>query len=1057
MKRFVFVLSLLCFVGFNLLQGQGVQVTGNVTSADDGSALPGVSIVVKGTTIGAVTDFEGNYSITIPDANATLMYSFVGTLTQEIGVAGRTVVDVLLVSSSTELDEVVVTALGISRDKKGVGYATTEVSGKDIADAQVINPMNALQGRVAGVDISSAPGPGGTQNVLIRGASSFGNNQPLYVVDGVPIVNTQNRGGDNLNFGVDFGSGINALNPDDIESMTILKGAAATALYGSRAANGVILITSKKGKDTGGKMNINYDGSFSLSRIGRIPERQDSFGQGWSGYHALDENGNWGSKYTGKDRVYGYIVDNSQMIKPYEFVESRVRDFYDLGQNFKNSLSLSGGNEKTTYYVSASQNSIDGVYPGAVDVYDRTTLSTRGEHKWKSVTISSSVNWSSEEQMGVPSGQGNTVFRSLWEIAEDYSVVDMADYNDKFWNLDNYFTPYGVNPYFALNENGSKQNKNKLFGKVQVDWNILESLRATYRFGGDYENSLSQTWIGKIDIPTTANSYNANKLDPGSYSNSQRIRFETNHEAFLNFTKTFGKFDLDVMAGLNINERSYRGLNGFLSSLDVPGFYTLSNGTVDAVASQAGQFRRLWGVLGNVDMNYDGIYYLTISARNDHSSTLPLENNSYFYPGATASIIISELLERYGSGVEAIDFAKLRVAYGWTGNDAPPNVIYPDYVVGGSNNPGYPGVDDLIFPLYGINSWMVSNSLGSPDLAPEITKEFEVGADMVFFQNRLGFEFSYYNKVTEGLISGQPLDPSTGYTRITSNIGDVQNIGVEVLVYGSPVRTNTFEWSISANYSQNKNEVLSLAEGEIFLGGYGGLSIVAIEGEEMGLFKAQVTQKVDVNGQEKIVVDGAGIPIDTPDEVVIKDKSINEKFRAGLTNSFRYKGLTLSATLDLRYGGYIYSYQKDYMGWTGSGPETVFNDRNPFVVPNSVQQLADGSYVENSTPVATADLHTFYSEGAFERAENFLLDRSYLKLRDVRLTYELPSKMVSRIKLSSIRVSLIASNILLWTPTENRYIDPETTTFGNDISAKFGEFGAGPTNQVYSVALSLAF
>ncbi len=1057
MKRFVFVLSLLCFVGFNLLQGQGVQVTGNVTSADDGSALPGVSIVVKGTTIGAVTDFEGNYSITIPDANATLMYSFVGTLTQEIGVAGRTVVDVLLVSSSTELDEVVVTALGISRDKKGVGYATTEVSGKDIADAQVINPMNALQGRVAGVDISSAPGPGGTQNVLIRGASSFGNNQPLYVVDGVPIVNTQNRGGDNLNFGVDFGSGINALNPDDIESMTILKGAAATALYGSRAANGVILITSKKGKDTGGKMNINYDGSFSLSRIGRIPERQDSFGQGWSGYHALDENGNWGSKYTGKDRVYGYIVDNSQMIKPYEFVESRVRDFYDLGQNFKNSLSLSGGNEKTTYYVSASQNSIDGVYPGAVDVYDRTTLSTRGEHKWKSVTISSSVNWSSEEQMGVPSGQGNTVFRSLWEIAEDYSVVDMADYNDKFWNLDNYFTPYGVNPYFALNENGSKQNKNKLFGKVQVDWNILESLRATYRFGGDYENSLSQTWIGKIDIPTTANSYNANKLDPGSYSNSQRIRFETNHEAFLNFTKTFGKFDLDVMAGLNINERSYRGLNGFLSSLDVPGFYTLSNGTVDAVASQAGQFRRLWGVLGNVDMNYDGIYYLTISGRNDHSSTLPLENNSYFYPGATASIIISELLERYGSGVEAIDFAKLRVAYGWTGNDAPPNVIYPDYVVGGSNNPGYPGVDDLIFPLYGINSWMVSNSLGSPDLAPEITKEFEVGADMVFFQNRLGFEFSYYNKVTEGLISGQPLDPSTGYTRITSNIGDVQNIGVEVLVYGSPVRTNTFEWSISANYSQNKNEVLSLAEGEIFLGGYGGLSIVAIEGEEMGLFKAQVTQKVDVNGQEKIVVDGAGIPIDTPDEVVIKDKSINEKFRAGLTNSFRYKGLTLSATLDLRYGGYIYSYQKDYMGWTGSGPETVFNDRNPFVVPNSVQQLADGSYVENSTPVATADLHTFYSEGAFERAENFLLDRSYLKLRDVRLTYELPSKMVSRIKLSSIRVSLIASNILLWTPTENRYIDPETTTFGNDISAKFGEFGAGPTNQVYSVALSLAF
>lgn len=1056
MKKFTLLFVCLMMFGIHIANAQQKTITGNVTSSDDGMGLPGVSVSVKGTTIGTITNADGKYSLAVGADAQALVFSFVGMITKEVVLGATNSIDVVMDPEVIGVDEVVVTALGISREKKSLGYAATSVSGADIADAKVVNPMSALQGKVAGIDISSAPGPGGTQNVMIRGASSFGSNQPLYIVDGVPIINEQVRGGSSLNNGVDFGSGINAINPDDIANMNVLRGAAATAIYGSRAANGVIIITTKKGKNSNGKMNVTYDGAVTINRIGRIAERQDQFGQGWSGDFALNENGNWGPLYTGEDRVYGYVVDNSQMIKPYEFVDSRIRDFYDLGVTWKNAVSLSGGNETTNYYVSYSNNTVDGVYPDDVDTYKRNTISTKGEHTWDKLKISSVVNFSNEKTKSVPSGQGTTVFRSLWEVSEDYSIVDMKDYNDKFWNLDNYFTNYGVNPYYSLYENGATQNKNKVYGKVQLDYEIISGLKATYRFGGDFENSTAENWQSKIYIEDNAPSYNASKISTGSYDIQKRTRYETNHEALLMYNKQFDKLSLNALAGLNVNERGYDRLGGELTALDVPGFYNLSNGTSDAVADQYTELRRLYGIYANVDLSYDKLVYMTLTARNDKSSTLPEANNSYFYPGITGSLAVSELLKRSGTDVNWLDFAKLRVAYGWTGNDADPYSIYPTYGSGEINNPGYPDVDDLTFPLNGVNSWMVSNQLGSPDLAPEITKEFEIGAEAYFYKNRLGVEFSYYNKLTEGLIGSQPLDPSSGYTVITSNIGDVRNKGIELLVFGTPIQKGDFKWNISVNYSQNRNKVESLAEGEVYLGGYGGMSIVAVEGEEMGLFKTQIAQTVEIDGIEYSVVDGAGIPVASADEVVLTDKSVNEKFRAGMTTSIEYKGFSLGGTLDLRYGGYIYSYTKDYMGWTGSGPETVDNDRNPFIIPNSVQ-LEDGEYVENTTPVASADLHTFYTDGGFEKAENFLLDRSYLKLREVRLSYEFPKSMAQKLKVGSIRLSLMAGNILLWTPEENPYIDPETTTFGNDISAKFGEFGAGPTEQTYTFGLSVTF
>lgn len=970
----------------------------------------------------------------------------------------KTTMRVVLKSDAEVLEEVVVTAMGITRDKKALGYAATSIKGDAITQSKAVNPMNALQGKVAGVDISTAPGPGATQNVIIRGSSSFGNNQPLYVVDGVPITNSQNRSGNDLNSQVDFGSGINALNPDDIADMTVLKGAAATALYGSRAANGVIMITTKSGENTNGKVQVIYDGGYTMSRVGRLPQEQSQFGQGWSGDRALEENGNWGAPYDGKDRVWGRIVDNEQQIKPYVFLKNRVRDFYDLGTNFKNSLSLSGGTEKTNYFVSLSQNSSDGVIPTSNDSYDRYTIATRGSHKAGKLNVETSINFSTEKTKAVASGQGTSVHRSLYEIASDISIVDLKDYHNKFNNLDNYFTPYGLNPYYVLNENGAVQNKNKIFGKFQLDYELVKNLTMTYRFGADYEVANSETHTAPVTFTPGAPNFGSTTANAGSYEEMRRERVQMNHDVMAVYNTHFtDNWSLNAIAGLNVNERTYSWLSGKINSIDVPGFYNLKNSRSPSVSEQRKEVRRLVGLYMNADLSYKSYAYLTLTARNDWSSTLPQNNNSYFYPGATFSFLITDFLRTRDIDTGIVDFAKVRMAYGMTGNDADLYYIYDRYVAATVTNPGYPSLDDLTFPLNGVNSYTVSNQLGNSDLKPELTKEFEVGFEANFFKNRFGIDFSYYDRYTKGLIEVLPKDPSSGFTTQISNLGDVRNRGIELTLNVTPIRVRDFEWNIGWNVSVNRNRVEKLDVPEVFLGGFGGAGIYAVEGQPLGQFKLSGVKKATIDGQEHTIVDGKGNPQPTA-QTEYFGKDINEKYRMGLTNTFKWKGLAIFATFDYRNGGYIYSNTKKYMHWTGSSPETVLNDRKPFLIPNSVIDNGDGTYSENYIPVDPTALHTFYSDrGGLNGEQSSVISRSYLKLRDAGVSYQLPKSWCSALHVKAVRLSFNVSNILLWTPRENPYIDPETTTFGNDVSAKFGEFNANPSNELYTFGLNLAF
>jgi TonB-linked SusC/RagA family outer membrane protein len=1015
----------------------------------------GATVIVKGQpSIGTMTDIDGNFSLETSFGNL-LQISYVGMIPKEVLVDDQHMT--IFLSSGMQLDEVVITALGISREKKALGFAATTISGADIAVTQRINPMTALQGKVAGLEVSSSPGSGTTQNVIIRGASTFGKNQPLYIVDGVPLTNEQNRSGDNLNNQIDFGSGINALNPDDIEMMTVLKGAAATALYGSRAANGVVMIKTKSGANTSNKIQLEYDGGLTLTRVGYLPKEQKQFGQGWSGDRALDENGNWGPAFDGQDRVWGNIIDNSQQIKPYRYLENRIRDFYTTGVGYKNSLSLLGGNEQTNYFFSFSQNRLDGPIPTANDSYDRYTLSTRGQHRAGRLTISSSVNFSTEKNKTIGSGQGASLFRSLQEIPTELSIIDMKDYKAKFYDLDTYFTPYGLNPYFVLNENGATQNKQKLFGKAELNFDLTEGLVLTYRFGGDYETSRAEIHESIVSFSEDSPNAASGPTNAGNYEERRRERIQMNHDLFATFNRRISNaFSINAIVGYNVNDQSYTWLMGKVNSIDIPGYYNLINSLSPPVSEQYAEQHRIVGAYANADLGYGDFAYLTLTARNDWSSTLPVDKRSYFYPGATFSFLLTDFMQQREMNTGVLDFAKFRLAYGMTGNDYDPYYIYNRYVAGLSMNPGYPSIDDLTFPLGGVNSYTLSDRLGNENLRPELTREFEVGAEVRLLNQRVGLDVSFYDKFTKDLIEVLPRDPSSGFFSMVSNLGDVRNRGVELTLHLTPVVIRDFSWDLDWNYTVNKNKLERLDVDEVYLSGYSGAGIYAVEGKPIGQFKVYTARKVELEGKEYTVVDGAGIPMQTTDPAYL-GKDINEKYRMGLSSTFRWRGLALGATLDFRYGGYLYSYTKDYMHWPGSAPETVLNDRYPFMVPNSVVQNADGSYSENTNPVDPTALHTFYSDGGFEGPSFAVIDRSYLKLRDVSLSYQFSKRVCEKLHLRGLRLAANASNFLLWKPVENQYIDPETTTFGNDIYAKFGEYGANPTNSTYTFSMNISF
>lgn len=1071
MRKLLLMMTAVLCTGF--AAAQNVQVTGIATSADDGSPMPAVAVAVQGSGRGTTTDLEGAYSISVP-SNGTLVFSFMGYEDAVIPVNGRKVINVALTPGTIEVEDVVITALGITKAEKAIGYAATTIKADEIITARTTNISGALAGKVAGVQVqSTSSDPGATNNIVIRGFNSIsGSNQPLYVIDGVPLQNTSVsdlEGEKATSVG-----GVANISSEDIESMTVLKGAAATALYGSRAANGVVLITTKKGtKGSERNFTITYNGGLQTRQVSQFPTMQNDFGQGWNGTQTFIENGSWGPKLDGSTQVYGPIWNNQQRIHTYSAVPTNVKDFFDLGLTQNHSIALSGvsNDSKMTYYLSYAYTDEDGIMPGNYDTYNRNTIAFRSTYQaaeW--LNISSSMNFARNKSDVVGTFQGASVIDGLYEFPRDLSIYDLRDLSNAFNTPEAYLTPYGItNPYWAIANNYDHTEGKQVFGKIQFDAKPIKDLTLTYRMGYDYTDYDTKKGYPEIALDDALinddKGYAPSNMNQSGYVYAAyRRNYEVNHDFLANYSKKLfdNTLDLGVIIGANINERGVTAMGGQTDGLTFEtGFWQLSNGATKTAITESQSLRRLVGLFADVTLGWNDMLFLEVTARNDWSSTLPKNANNYFYPGATLSWVFSNMLDME----DILSLGKLRVAYGRTGNDADVYQTSAKYVQAYANGYYYGSIAE--FPMNGTNSFISGATMGSATLRPEMTDEFEVGLNLDFFKGRLGLDATFYNRTTNDLIFTLPVDPSTGYQSMVTNFGQIGNKGFEIVLNTTPIQTKDFRWDLNFNFSKNYNKVISLPK-ELdggksvinrFSAGNDAVYVYAVEGLPLGEFYTYLPSYTE---DGKIICGNDGQPIINTTDLVDTGKNMQSDWTGGITTNLSYKGISLSATLDVRYGGYMFSRTKNLMQFTGNGIVTTYNGRNPFVIPNSVVSDGNGGYVENDNPIYLYDssYQDYFNEyGACEGGEFYLIDRSFAKLRNITLGYSFPKKVIKPMMLSALSLSAFCNNPFVWTAKDNYYIDPENTSFASDgdLGAQFGELYSNPTCRTYGFNINITF
>ncbi|KAF2342103.1 SusC/RagA family TonB-linked outer membrane protein [Flavobacterium tistrianum] len=1056
-----FLVLLLVLVA-QLSFAQERAVSGTV-SDNAGMPLPGVSVLVKGTKTGTQTDFDGKFSIKVSPSQI-LVFSYIGMKTQEVAASSSTVNVKLADAGAQELEGVVVTAFGIKREKKSLGYATTTLKSDAITQVVNTNPFETLSGKIAGVDITAPSQPGAATKVIIRGLNTItGNSGPLYVVDGSPINNTStgtsNNGTASISRSYDAGNGVSDLDPNNIESMTVLKGAAASALYGSRAGGGVIIITTKKGKANSG-IKVDLLASTELSEVARVPHQQSEFGQGWNGHGYTgngpsNENGSWGPKFTGEVRPWGTVYENSQQIKPYVGLKDNVRDFYNTGILATQSVNLSGGGDTSDFSLIFSNVNSDGVVPTDADLYKKQSIGFNGGLKGKRLTLRTSLNYIYKDQsvvntgQGDDAGEGSTLQQDLLQIPTDISIVDLRDYKNNPFNTPSYyFTPYASNPYFTINENSTKIYGNNIFGNANLSYKITDKLTASWQIGGNFRTERLKSHGAIVNYLPGSPQDIAGSLTVGGVTESRSEFSEFDTFFNLNYNTNLSEdWTLNLLGGFNYNRRESDRLIASITNLGIPGYYELSNSAVRPVLTQSNSMRKTGAVYASAEFAFKNRYFATITGREDVTSTLPIGNNAYFYPALSLGAI-------------AIDngntFLKLRAAASKIANDTDPYRTENSYISGtAAANFGI-----IASPIGGVSFYEASGRLGNSSLKPESTVEYEVGAEGSFFKNRISYDIALYHKTTSDLIVNLPLDPSTGFTQKAINAGDIVNKGIELSVTASPIKNQDFTWSLTYTFTKNLNEVTKLADGfdRIDLATAYGVTFSAEKGQPIGSYYSLVT-KTSPTGQP-IVSATTGIDVNTTQ--VQRIGNAQRDFVMGLQNTFKYKNFNLGMSLDWKQGGEMYSYTKRLSHFVGNGIETTYNDRAPFIVPNSVNEIVapDGSvsYVENTTPVSFENVANYYNTQSNLAIENtHIVDKTFVRLREINLNYDFPSSLSKNMGLNKITVGIYGRNLFMWTPGDNPYVDPEVSTYGTGVLSDLGEFGANPSQRSVGGVLKLSF
>ncbi len=1040
-KKLLLILScLLLSIGY--IAAQTTKITGTVIDTN-GEPVISASVVVKGTTVGTVTDLDGTFSINVPDGKNTLVFNLVGMKSIETKATQN--MRVVMENDDKLLDEVVVTAMGIQRDQKILGYAATQVKSDEISAAKSGSVMGGLNGKIAGVNIS-ASGPAGTsQKVLIRGISSFNSNNPLYIVDGVPITNE--RSGTNY---ADFGNSANDINAEDVESVTVLKGASATALYGSRAGNGVIMITTKRAKNE--KLTITYDGAFTASNVLRVMQTQDLYGQGWGAWDRA-ENGSWGPRLDGSIHEWGSDQLDEVMTKPFSYVKNNIRNFYKTGHELNNVVSLRYGTDNLGLYASYGNVTSNGTLPNNADTYSRNTFSLRGNAKWDKLSVDVSINYARKdirrtEQMEI----------ELLQNAVDIDIASMKNYNDERYNLNNYYTFYATNPYWMVDNNYFLYQDNHTYGKLEASYQLLSGLKATGRLGGDFLNYNRENINAKNSfIPGSYSDLGGATAQNGYYSNYRFNRDQLDATAFLTADYKFSDFSLGGSAGWNLNQRTYNYTGGYVDGLGVSDWYSLENTASGAISQQYSEKRRLIGVFAQAEIGYKNFLYLNLSARNDYSSTLPKDNNSYFYGGGNLSFVLTELFPALKNN--KIDFLKLRAAIGQTGNDAE---VYRtsswfEPVTGSNTTYNYTWL-----PINGILGLTEYNRLPSQSLKPEITTEYEFGVQGNFFDNRVHLDFAYYNKRSKNQIINATLAPETGYTSETRNVGELENKGVEIAAGITPIRTKDWQWDVNATFTKNTGKVIELWDGlqEYNIYSWRGIEYRMKVGEKIGTFQVPSVDRVTDKTSPYygyMIVNANGFPTQSTTEKEVIGSS-QPDFILGLNTSVKFKDFRLTVVGDWHKGGWMASNTSYITHFNGNSTQTVYNERNSFIYPNSVK-IIGGQYVENNIPVMANQMNYTlgnYSYNPLVRNE-MVIPKDFFKIREVTLSYDLPKKVLTKTPLNKVTLSFIGRNLFLFTPKKNNYVDPEVANMGNDLNSEFGEISSGTSYRSFGGAIKVEF
>ena len=1045
MKKIYYLILVLGFLP-NSLSAQELKISGKVTNAADNMPMAGVSITISTSSAqkaATLTNEHGIYSLSVPHGTQELIFSHIGMETVTRKIQGQNVINVIMSPSSEQMEQVVITALGIKREVKALSYSRQSMDVSTMTEAPTTNIISALSGRIAGIQVTPSSTNTGSARIVIRGNNSItGNNQPLFVIDGMPV---DNAGGDGSvttsgNNNLDYGNVLGSLNPEDIQNIEVLKGPNAAALYGSRAANGAILITTKKSSGT--KFKVAFNSNSTFQRITEFPDYQNEFGAGNS--FKLDGSGSTSNPQRIPDlSVFSSSFGAPMMGQPVISINGKpklylpqpdnVKDFYQTASMLTNSVSVEGGNADNNYRFSYT-NYLGGSVVRGINKEVRNNLNLRILNKFnKWLDMDSKVTFINNKvtnRQYMNGSNRNPVYQYAFMVRDD-QLSEFENYKDEYGNEVNTHKNF-LNPYWAINENTNQDTKNQLLSAFNVNAKFNSWLKLTAKFG------TQMYWLNGY----TFNNRGAQSNPNGSMSTLNNTLQSSNADIVLFANNKVGKLSVNSFIGTGRFKTSIAQNKQNINSLIQPGLKNMSNSGEFPSVSQFQSDKIIYSAYGSVSLGYANYLFMDITGRNDWSSTLPENNNSYFYPSIGGSFVFTDALKIPRN---ILSFGKLRASYAIVGNDTKPYQLIPTYsFIGIYNNQAYASLSSTFY---------------NPDLKPEKTRSTEFGVDLHFLKDRLNLGITHYRTSTTNQIVTAQITPTSGYTSRYYNAGEIQNWGTEFTVSGNPVKTKDFSWNVVANYAKNNSKVKSLVEGVNSFqlnSWYGRLLIFAEVGQPYGVIRG-AGWKRDEQGR-KLVAE-SGLPI--AESNLILGNAMPD-WTGGLNNAFRYKNFTVSFLMDVRKGGSFYSgtYRREYLSGAISSTMPGREDYylHSYIYGEAKANLQGGfiysdAYFENGKP---NNVYVSPQSNGFSTLDEMqIFDASYVKLRELVVGYNLPGKMLKKTVISNARISVSGRN--LWTMFKNAPpgIDPESSvTSGNGQGI---EYGSLPPFTTYGIDIRLTF